>query len=77
MIDWAADDTVWLTRQQAAEEVGCSVDKITDIAREMVELGLDGVWVSSGRMYRIERKALKDYLYHRHKMKCDKRFGRI
>lgn len=69
-------DSIWLTRTEAADVIGCSEKKITNISREMVALGLDGVWMQCGRLYRIEQTALQDYLYHRHKIRCDERFSR-
>lgn len=76
MYDITSEDDDWVSRKEAAEIMRCSPDRISCIVKEMEELGWEGVWLESGRFYRINMKALKDYLYHRNKIKADKRYGR-
>ena len=71
------DDDVWMKKQDAAERVGCTPYMILAVAKEMASLGLEGVWLDGqGRIYRLNPKAVKEYIYHRKKIKADKRFGR-
>lgn len=79
MFGWyeSVEDDTWLTRTEAADYFNCSVDKIKYIAREMLEMNLDGIWVEGGRVFRINPKAMKEYLYHRNKIRTDKRLGRV
>lgn len=78
MVGWyeSIDDDTWMTRAEAAEYFKCSVWTIKSIANEMIELNLDGIWVEKGRIFRINKKAMSEYLYQRNKIKADKRFGR-
>ena len=68
------EDITWMTRQDAADWLGCSVDKISRICNEMDEFGVDGVFRrEDGKLFRVNQKAISDYLYHRRFMKNQKR----
>ena len=78
MIGWydTVEDKEWLSPDEAAKAFNCSVYTIRDLAKEMEQLGLEGIWRSGRRLRLIDRKALSEYLYRRSKIKADKRLGR-
>ena len=78
MVSWyeTFEDREWMTQQDAAEAFRCSVQTIRKIAQEMVQLEMDGIWVSNGRIRMVDKKAISEYLYKRNKIRTDKRLGR-
>lgn len=52
----------WLTRQEAAKMLKCSPARISTIAREMREAGIEGVDSNGVNFLRIDPDALRAYL---------------
>lgn len=66
----AFTDTIWLSRKQAAEWLGCSMGTITRICDEMDKFEVDGVLRrDDGKLFRVNQKALSDFMYHRRTLK--------
>lgn len=66
-------ETTWLSRTEAAGWLKCSSDTISAYCQEMDEFGLDGVLRrDDGRLYRVNMKALSDYLFRRKTLKRGK-----
>ena len=59
-------ETTWMTREQAAEWLGVSTRTITNIVKEMVRAGCDGIWQEPGFL-RINKLDMSNYLRKRRK----------
>lgn len=67
------DETIWLTREQAAEWLNVCVSTVTAIAREMDEFGFDGIWREGRSFLRINKKAMSEYLFQRRRLKYERK----
>lgn len=60
---------IWLTRQQAAKWLSVCPDTITNIAKEMEEKDLPGIWRETRGFLRINKADMSAYLRNRRKLK--------